>query len=45
MGYRHVVTRFFFYKKAKNFAHQLLYLLGYIIPRFRYGMIVIGEKP
>jgi 2-polyprenyl-3-methyl-5-hydroxy-6-metoxy-1,4-benzoquinol methylase len=45
LGYKHVTTRFFFYKKAKNLAHQFLYLLGYLVPRFRYGMIVIGEKP
>ena len=44
LGYRHVHTEFFFYKKAKNFAHSLLYLLGSIVPRFKYGMLLIGEK-
>lgn len=44
LGYRHISTKYFFYKTAKNLMHRLFYAVGTVIPRFKYGMIVVGEK-
>lgn len=44
MKYKHVTTKFFFYTYPKTIAMKFIYFIGSIVPRFKVGMLVIGQK-
>lgn len=37
--------RYFIYNEPKSLQYRIMYIIGNLIPRFREGMMVIGEKP
>lgn len=44
MGYKHQ-TKYFIYNEPKSLQYRMMYIIGNIIPRFREGMLLLGQKP
>ena len=43
-GFKPVATKYFFYTDKLSFSTLILFIFGYIVPRFRPGMLLAGEK-
>jgi len=37
--------KYFIYNEPKPLQYRMMYIINHLIPRFREGMMVIGEKP
>lgn len=35
---------YFIYNEPKNLQYRIMFFIGQIIPRFREGMMIMGEK-
>ena len=44
IDYRHILTEYFLYTYPKKLHLKLLYAVTSIIPRFKLGMLLVGEK-
>lgn len=44
LSYKHISTKYFFYTYSVKFLTKILYLVAGIIPRFRTGMLIVGQK-
>lgn len=43
-GFRNIHTSFFHYTFAKTLQLRVLYFIGRVIPRFRPGMLLVGQR-